>query len=49
MDLTNRWTQSVIRTYTPLETARGIMEYECPAVDINEIYFPPFRRSLHLS
>lgn len=42
MDLTNRWTKSVIRTYTPLETASRIMEYECPAVDINEIQFHPF-------
>jgi WD40 repeat protein len=42
MDLTNRWAKSVIRTYTPLETASRIMEYECPAVDINEIHFHPF-------
>jgi hypothetical protein len=42
MDLTYRWTKSVIRTYTPLEMASQIMEYERPAVDINEIHFHPF-------
>jgi len=42
MDLAYRWTKSVIRTYTPLEMASQIMEYERPAVDINEIHFHPF-------
>ena len=41
--LTDRYkTRSVIRTYSPLETYSRIMEYECPALDINDLKFHPF-------
>ena len=42
-DLTDRYnTRSVIRTYRPLETPSRIMEYECPALDINDLKFHPY-------
>ena len=34
-------TKSVIRTWSPLHSPSRIMEFECPAVDINEICFHP--------
>ncbi|MCJ1254382.1 hypothetical protein MMC24_002197 [Lignoscripta atroalba] len=41
-DLTNRYlTRSVIRTYKPFEMPNRIMEYECPALDINDVRFNP--------
>lgn len=42
-NLTDRFnTRSVIRTYRPLETPSRIMEYECPAFDINDLKFHPY-------
>ena len=41
-NLTDRRTRSVIRTYQPLHAPGRIMEYECPAFDINDIRFHPF-------
>lgn len=40
-NLTSRKTRSVIRTYQPLDGPGRIMEYECPALDINDIRFHP--------
>ena len=34
-------TQSVVRVYRPLEVSGRIMEYECPALDINDVQFHP--------
>ncbi|MCJ1355461.1 MAG: hypothetical protein MMC33_005453 [Icmadophila ericetorum] len=39
--LTHRSTKSVIRTWQPLETSSRVMEYECPAYDINVLTFNP--------
>ncbi|KAK1141991.1 hypothetical protein N8T08_008314 [Aspergillus melleus] len=32
---------SVVRHYEPLKTRRGIYEFDCPALDINEVTFCP--------
>ena len=40
--LSNRKTKSVIRTWAPFESGSRIMEFECPALDVNEISFHPF-------
>ena len=41
-DLTDRYnTQSVIRVYNPLQASGRIVEYECPALDINDVQFHP--------
>ena len=40
--LSSRRTRSVIRTYQPSDGPGRIMEYECPALDINDIRFHPF-------
>jgi len=42
LNLTHRRTQSVIRTYHPKEGPSRVMEYECPALDINDIRYNPF-------
>lgn len=42
LSLTHRRTQSVIRTYHPKEGPSRIMEYECPALDINDVRYNPF-------
>ena len=39
--LGNKKTKSVVRTWSPLESGSRIMEFECPALDINEICFHP--------
>ena len=39
--LGNKRMKSVIRTWSPLETGSRIMEFECPALDVNEICFHP--------
>ncbi|MCJ1323417.1 hypothetical protein MMC10_000077 [Thelotrema lepadinum] len=39
--LSNRQTKSVIKTWSPLESGSRIMEFECPALDVNEICFHP--------
>ena len=36
-----RNTKSVVRTFQPLQHPSRIMEFECPALDINEISFHP--------
>ena len=42
-NLTDRFhTRSVIRTFSPLQGPSRIMEYECPASDVNDIKFHPF-------
>ena len=42
-NLTDRFhTRSVIRTFRPLQAPGRIMEYECPASDINDVKFHPF-------
>ena len=43
--LTTRSTKSVIRTWNPLESPSRIMEFECPALDINEILFNPLHEN----
>jgi len=40
--LTDRRTQSVIRTYEPRRGPGRVIEYECPALDINDVRFHPF-------
>lgn len=40
-NLTHRSFKSVIRTWQPLETSSRVMEYECPAYDINVLTFNP--------
>ena len=40
-NLTHRSFKSVIRTWQPLETSSRVMEYECPAYDINILTFNP--------
>ncbi|MCJ1486492.1 hypothetical protein MMC06_006669 [Schaereria dolodes] len=43
-DLTNRYTtRSLVRTYRPLQSPSRIEEYECPALDINDVRFNPVR------
>ncbi|MCJ1232104.1 hypothetical protein MMC14_000053 [Varicellaria rhodocarpa] len=40
--LTNRYTtHSVVRTWSPMESLGRIMEFECPAADINLVTFNP--------
>ena len=39
--LSSKRTKSVIRTWTPYDSGSRIMEFECPALDINEILFNP--------
>lgn len=34
-------TRSVVRTYEPLRSALSTVEYECPALDINDVTFAP--------
>ncbi|MCJ1296414.1 hypothetical protein MMC34_007980 [Xylographa carneopallida] len=40
-NLTHRSTRSVVRTYQPYEAPSYRVEYECPALDINDIQFHP--------
>ena len=40
--LASRQTRSLIRTWQPFEASGRIMEYECPAYDINDVRFHPF-------
>ncbi|MCJ1385484.1 hypothetical protein MMC17_008607 [Xylographa soralifera] len=39
--LTHRSTRSVVRTYQPYDAPSYRVEYECPALDINDIQFHP--------
>ncbi|MCJ1399542.1 hypothetical protein MMC11_002744 [Xylographa trunciseda] len=39
--LTHRSTRSIVRTYQPYDAPSYRVEYECPALDINDIQFHP--------
>ncbi|MCJ1285326.1 hypothetical protein MMC26_004666 [Xylographa opegraphella] len=40
-NLTYRSTRSIVRTYQPYEASSYRVEYECPAIDINDVQFHP--------
>ncbi|KAI4155307.1 MAG: hypothetical protein LQ340_001072 [Diploschistes diacapsis] len=40
--LSSRTTRSVVRTWAPSQGPSRIIEFECPALDVNEICFHPF-------
>ena len=35
-------TRSIVRTYEPLRSAFSTVEYECPALDMNDVTFAPY-------
>ncbi|KAI9815693.1 MAG: hypothetical protein M1827_002089 [Pycnora praestabilis] len=39
--IVNKSTRSVVRVYEPLNSIRLIVEYECPALDMNDVTFCP--------
>lgn len=44
--VSGRWKRSVVQCFAPGQTAKRVIEYECPALDINDLLYCPYDDNL---